>query len=466
MTGVGMRRNVRSVGAVITAVMVGSAVALASAPAANALTVNAGGSTLNFSNASEVGASAKAGFQKRYTNVVSGVDAILSVKTVHNLTLSYVDRVASSGGDQVMTKFSSKSGGGYVTYTFDFVSSGTTTPVTLQNIAINVADIDAKQYVDFAGVQSYSLANPTLLTATSRGSGAYRFAETAGVAAANTDTRYWAQVNYDAISSVDVTLGSAISGFAVFDIAFGAASWGVTPVVPVTPPMVQYAISYDGNGAVGGTVPASTTHDRGVEHALASNTYINGNATFMGWNTSPDGLGTMFPASGGITPSENMTLYAIWQVPNEVDLGGENGDPSSGVDIPVDVTDLDPGSDWELTLIPKNPPGDPIPLDEGTVTPEGEAHGGGELPPDLPEGEYEVIFTSKDPDGGTAEIVIPFDVDGNGDIANKGETVRVALANTSGYSDVTPVFAGGGMFVVVLGGVLLFVSRRRKTQTP
>ncbi|MBX2994131.1 MAG: InlB B-repeat-containing protein [Bdellovibrionaceae bacterium] len=79
----------------------------------------------------------------------------------------------------------------------------------------------------------------------------------------------------------------------------------------------EHSITYDANGATGGTAPTD------------ANTYASGSAvtmptvgslaktyhSFLGWNTAADGTGTNYAASASLTmPCANVTLFANWDI--------------------------------------------------------------------------------------------------------------------------------------------------------
>jgi hypothetical protein len=83
-----------------------------------------------------------------------------------------------------------------------------------------------------------------------------------------------------------------------------------------TPATGTYAVTYDGNGNTGGSVPTDTTnYAQGQVVMVAGNpgNLVRTQFTFAGWNTAPDGSGTTY-AQGNTFPmgSANVTLYAIW----------------------------------------------------------------------------------------------------------------------------------------------------------
>jgi uncharacterized repeat protein (TIGR02543 family) len=82
------------------------------------------------------------------------------------------------------------------------------------------------------------------------------------------------------------------------------------------PDNVQYSVSYNANGASGGTAPATQQKEKGVSLVLAMNAgdpllYRTG-YTFAGWNTAADGNGTSYAECATYTNDAPLTLYARW----------------------------------------------------------------------------------------------------------------------------------------------------------
>jgi len=85
------------------------------------------------------------------------------------------------------------------------------------------------------------------------------------------------------------------------------ARWSSNPV---------FAVTYDGNGNTGGTVPSDTTNYEQNSTAIAlANTgnLVKAGFIFVKWNTVSDGSGTgYFPGNTISIGSSNVTLYAVW----------------------------------------------------------------------------------------------------------------------------------------------------------
>lgn len=99
-----------------------------------------------------------------------------------------------------------------------------------------------------------------------------------------------------------------------------------------TPPTV-YAVTYNGNGATGGTVPVdSTSYLANTSATVLGNT---GNLTrtdgyvFAKWNNRADGTGADYAPGESLTVVGNTTLYAIWKL-NEhtVTFDAKGGTPA------------------------------------------------------------------------------------------------------------------------------------------
>jgi uncharacterized repeat protein (TIGR02543 family) len=76
-----------------------------------------------------------------------------------------------------------------------------------------------------------------------------------------------------------------------------------------------FTLTYDGNGATGGTVPPSSSYSAGSPANVVGNTGSLTNTTspvFNGWNTAANGSGTSYPVGSKITMTTNTTLFAQW----------------------------------------------------------------------------------------------------------------------------------------------------------
>jgi uncharacterized repeat protein (TIGR02543 family) len=73
-------------------------------------------------------------------------------------------------------------------------------------------------------------------------------------------------------------------------------------------------ISYDSNGATGGSVPANQAKIFGKSLALQSNTgtLMKTGYNFVGWNTTSDGTGTAYAPGSSFSVDATTTLFAQW----------------------------------------------------------------------------------------------------------------------------------------------------------
>jgi len=78
---------------------------------------------------------------------------------------------------------------------------------------------------------------------------------------------------------------------------------------------MSVALTYDRNGATGGSVPVDAT-----AYTAGASAVVQGNGgalnlagyIFAGWNTAADGTGTAYAAGALVTLAADTTLYAIW----------------------------------------------------------------------------------------------------------------------------------------------------------
>ena len=82
--------------------------------------------------------------------------------------------------------------------------------------------------------------------------------------------------------------------------------WGGEPAA------TEYTVTFDANGGEGSmdaqTVPAST------DTTLTANAFTHAGYTFTGWNTDKDGNGTHYDNGATVNLTEDLTLYAQWQI--------------------------------------------------------------------------------------------------------------------------------------------------------
>ena len=299
--------------------------------------VDANNSLIDFSNAgnSSIGTAAPAGFEHKYDDVLSGVDAILTVTDTQNIQsaktntdgkVSEVDEYFAGGvpgwattNDGINTEIYSiaSTPESLTTYRIDFLQADTLSPMTVNNIAITVKDLDDTEVAEFGGISSYTLAQSTSVDVQISGDN-YRFEGTTSETSSSVSS--WAEVRYGSANSVTVVLGttnSAESG-ARFGISFTAASWGSAATNSVTVNEPTYTITYNGNGNDAGTLPADTSGQGALTIASNSGGLSKAGVAFNGWNTKSDGSGSALTPGSSYTPSADMTLYATYPAVNAV----------------------------------------------------------------------------------------------------------------------------------------------------
>ena len=79
--------------------------------------------------------------------------------------------------------------------------------------------------------------------------------------------------------------------------------------------MTSYAVTYNGNGATGGSTAAQTKVS-GTDLTLRSNGFTREGYVFVEWNTAADGTGTSYAEGAAYTANAALTLYAIWKKGN------------------------------------------------------------------------------------------------------------------------------------------------------
>ena len=102
---------------------------------------------------------------------------------------------------------------------------------------------------------------------------------------------------------------------------YGSTSVGTTGsasyLYKVKSGSATFTVTYDANGATGGTVPTdSNSYASGTSVTVKGNTggLEKTNYTFEGWNTAADGSGTNYAAgTGTFVIGANTTLYAKWK---------------------------------------------------------------------------------------------------------------------------------------------------------
>jgi len=76
---------------------------------------------------------------------------------------------------------------------------------------------------------------------------------------------------------------------------------------------VIYTVTFNSNNATGGTVPSPITTDSNIT-LPGQGTLLRTGYTFGGWNTNSSGTGTNYSTGSTFTPTDNITLYARWNI--------------------------------------------------------------------------------------------------------------------------------------------------------
>ena len=79
-------------------------------------------------------------------------------------------------------------------------------------------------------------------------------------------------------------------------------------------PDATYEVTYEANGADGGTPPSDQIKLHGVDLTLAGNTgsLTRTGFTYAGWNTKADGSGTHYAEGATYSTNAGVTLHANW----------------------------------------------------------------------------------------------------------------------------------------------------------
>ena len=130
------------------------------------------------------------------------------------------------------------------------------------------------------------------------------------------------------ISGAPIATGTNHFTVQIKDMDGNTATQSLSITVNAVP---TYIVTYNGNGATGGTVPTDrNTYTEGSSVTVLGNTgnLAKTGYTFAGWNTSPDGSGTSYAAGSPVTMrTSDVTLYAQWRANSS---GGSSGGFSGG----------------------------------------------------------------------------------------------------------------------------------------
>lgn len=186
-------------------------------------------------------------------------------------------------------------------YTFAGWNDGSTT----QNASASVTMTTNKVYVAQWTAQSYSITyNGNSPTSGNVDSGSYVAGGVPYAIAANgfTKTGYTFAGWKDA-SNNSYAVGAGYSTAANLVLT---AQWTAS----------SFTVSYNANGATGGTAPADGAYTTAVAFSVSANSgsLVKSGYTFAGWNTSAAGTGTTYAENGPLTTTSNLTLYAKWTI--------------------------------------------------------------------------------------------------------------------------------------------------------
>ena len=114
----------------------------------------------------------------------------------------------------------------------------------------------------------------------------------------------------------------------------------------------QYTVTFNANGATSGLAPASQTVYRGISITVpGQGTLSFSGKTFGGWNTQSNGGGTNYTVGATFTVTENVTLYAKWNISSspitQTYTVTFNANGATSGTAPASVT-VDSGSDITL----------------------------------------------------------------------------------------------------------------------
>lgn len=141
---------------------------------------------------------------------------------------------------------------------------------------------------------------------------------TSGSAGGNIQAHF--KVKVAANASGSVAINTLIYDYSGSSFHYNSDFDDVTKIftIAVATP-APYVITYDGNAGADtltGTVPAPDSVTVGDTYTVESPTLTRTDGVttyaFVGWNTQPNGTGNAFAPNSVITPTGNMTLYAIW----------------------------------------------------------------------------------------------------------------------------------------------------------
>lgn len=117
--------------------------------------------------------------------------------------------------------------------------------------------------------------------------------------------------NLDDNGNPDGAKAIVVDGSKTNDASFFVSVFTPDTFTPV--PRTTFTITYNGNGKTEGDVPSTQTVPQGESVNAADGAGLKkDDEEFSSWNTESDGTGTSYAVGASITPTGNMTLYAIF----------------------------------------------------------------------------------------------------------------------------------------------------------
>lgn len=228
------------------------------------------------------------------------------------------------------------------------------------------------------------------------------------------------------------------------------------------PPATTYTVSYDANGATGGSAPTDAGAYEAEETVTVlgnSGSLLKTDETFVGWNTESDGTGTNYSADNTfLMPASSVTLYARW-VDSSVDTYTVEFDSDGGSAVASQSV-----VDGETANEPS-----PAPTRTGYTFTEWQngasaysfadpVNGALTLTAEWTVNDYEVVFDANGGSGSMANQSIEFDTSANlttNSLTRFGHTFDGW--NTESGGGGTP-YADGASFMMDVEGITLYAQ--------